>query len=61
MSAVKQPKPPELDFIRQSDTQSTCIYCAEIIRVSSATCLKVAEEIHSEFCAALPQRASRRN
>ena len=25
MSAVKQLKSPELDFIRQSDTQSTCI------------------------------------
>ena len=60
MPAVKQPKPAELDFIRQSDTQSACMYYAEIIRVSSAACLKIAEEVHSDFCAAQPQKESRR-
>jgi hypothetical protein len=59
MSAAKakNPESPELNFIRESDTQSTCAHCSEIVRVSTALCLKFAEETHSDFCAALPQKA----
>ena len=60
MSAVEQPKSHKLYFRQQSDTQSTCPHCGEIIRVSTATCLELAEEVHSEFCPALPKKASRR-
>ena len=58
MSAAKNPESPELNFIRQSDTRSTCAHCSEIVQVSTAVCLKFAEAIHFKFCAALPQKAA---
>lgn len=47
----------ESDFIQKSDTESSCVHCSEILRVSSTSCLAIAEEIHSMFCVAWPRKA----
>ena len=53
MRELKNQPPPE--YMRESETESTCLNCGEILHASNSLCLKVAEEIHSTFCVGHPE------
>ena len=55
MSTTNDPKGSERTFTHLSDTESTCQFCGNIIRSRMRDFLTLAEDVHSQFCAARPK------
>lgn len=37
-------------YTHVSETESVCVYCSEIFRTSTSISLRIAEEVHADFC-----------
>jgi hypothetical protein len=61
MSTTNDPKASERTFTNLSDTESLCQLCGNIIQTRMPDFLIIAEDVHSQFCAARPKRPSAKN
>jgi hypothetical protein len=58
MSTTIDPRASERNFTNLSDTESTCQFCGNIIQSRMQDFLTLAEDVHSQFCAARPKPPS---
>lgn len=54
MSTPGNPDPQSMSFIRQSDTESTCMSCFQKVRTDRYVPLEEAEDIHANVCLVKP-------
>jgi hypothetical protein len=58
MSATNDLRASGRTFTKLSDTESTCQFCGNIIQSRMPDFLTLAEDVHSQFCAARPKPPS---
>jgi hypothetical protein len=55
VSRPNDQQPNENGFVRRSAIESTCEFCHLAVRSGKPDLLKVAEEVHCQFCPANPR------
>jgi hypothetical protein len=61
MPARKNHETPDNEFTRRSDTESICMFCFATVRSKIPLHLPLAEDAHSQVCAAHPAKPSTLN
>jgi hypothetical protein len=61
MSTINELRASERTFTKLSDIESTCQFCGNIIHSRMPDFLTLAEDVHSQFCAARPKPPSEKH